>query len=91
MSGIKRCTLSLPAELVAQLDRLSVLAGVSRSALVAELLAEPVSLIDGLLTVSARDSSDGLKRLRGGSAAYVQDKVSELMSLLDDDIFKGGH
>lgn len=89
MSDIKRCTMSLPADLVSQLDKLSTLAGISRSALVAELLAEPVGVLDRMISVDNLPEPDGLRRLRGDSMAYVQDKVSELRRLLDDDLFGG--
>lgn len=90
MSDIKRCTLSLPTGLVAQLDKLSALTRVSRSALVAQLLAEPVGVLDKLISVDSVAQPDSFRRLRGESMAYVSDKVSELRELLaDDDLFGG--
>lgn len=90
MSDIKRCTLSLPTDLVAQLDKLSALTRVSRSALVTQLLAEPVGVLDKLISVDSVAQPDSLRRLRGESMAYVSDKVSELKELLaGDDLFGG--
>ena len=42
-----------------------------------------------MISVDNLPEPDGLRRLRGDSMAYVQDKVSELRRLLDDDLFSG--
>lgn len=89
MSSVRRCTMSLPSDLVEKLDKLSALVGVSRSALVAELLGESVDILDSMLQVAAVPSPENLRRLRGDSARVVQEKVAELKGLLDGDLFSG--
>lgn len=89
MSGVRRCTMSLPSDLVDKLDKLSALVGVSRSALVAELLGESVDVLDSMLQVAAVPSPENLRRLRGDSARVVQEKVSKLKGLLEGDLFAG--
>lgn len=89
MSGVRRCTMSLPSDLVEKLDKLSALVGISRSALVAELLGESVDVLDSLLQVAAVPSPENLRRLRGDSARVVQEKVSKLKGLLEGDLFAG--
>lgn len=89
MSGVRRCTMSLPSDLVEKLDKLSALVGVSRSALVAELLGESVDVLDSMLQFAAVPSPENLRRLRGDSARVVQEKVSELKGLLEGDLFAG--
>lgn len=89
MSGVRRCTMSLPSDLVEKLDKLSALVGISRSALVAELLGESVDVLDSMLQVAAVPSPENLRRLRGDSARVVQEKVSALKGLLEGDLFTG--
>ena len=89
MSSVRRCTMSLPSDLVEKLDKLSALVGVSRSALVAELLGESVDILDSMLQVAAVPSPENLRRLRGDSTRVVQEKVAELKDLLEGDLFSG--
>lgn len=89
MSKIQRCTMSLPSDLVAKLDKLSALSRVSRSALVSELLRESVEVLDAMIQVNADPSPAGLRRFRGESVSIVRDKVSQLQRLLNDDLFSG--
>lgn len=87
MSEIRRCTMSLPSDLVDKLDKLSAVAGISRSALVAGLLGESVDVLDAMIRVSVDPSPEGLRRFRGESVNIVNDKVASLRTLLSGDLF----
>lgn len=89
MSGVRRCTMSLPSDLVEKLDKLSACVGISRSALVAELLGESVDILDSMIQAAAVPSPENFHRLRGDSVRVVQEKVSKLKGLLEDDLFSG--
>lgn len=91
MSSFRRCTMSLPSDLVDKLDKLSAVLGVSRSALVSEFLSESVGILDSMIQTAAVPSPENLLRLRGDSVRVVQDKVAELKTLLDGDLFSGLH
>lgn len=91
MSNFRRVTVSLPADLVEKLDRLSALCHISRSAFVTELLGESVEALDLALGVMKAPDPENVRRYRGDSIALVEQKVAELKRLLDDDLFSGVH
>lgn len=93
MSLMKKTSLSLSPSLVADLDYVSKRMGVSRSALVCNILAEPVSdmrsILDEILAGADADmkSADPV-RFRGKSADLVDERVEQFKALVaGDDLF----
>jgi len=86
MSGTTRVSISLPTDVVGDLDYISRRIGVSRSALIAQmLLTAELGHIRTLLTHVPEDPTESdLKRFRGDSKAYVKDQLQRLQSLQGD-------
>lgn len=85
-----RATFSLPAKLAQDINRLAKRMGVSQSALLSELLTEPITamcdIIDQIPSTGA--TTDDVKRAKGKSVALIRDIVGQAQSLvheLDDD------
>lgn len=89
MTKMRRCTVTLPEDLVVKLDKISALSRISRSALISGLLGETVETLDLMLQAQADPSPEGLKRFRDGSVSVVREKVAELQRLLNNDLFSG--
>lgn len=89
MTTIRRCTMSLPSDLVDKLDKLAAVSKVSRSALVAELLRESTDVLDAMIAVQVDSTPTGLRRFRGESISIVRDKVGQLHDMLNNDLFSG--
>lgn len=79
---MKRVSLSLPENLVNQLDRVSGVQGISRSAMISALLAESFTILDSMLKAEVDSSKEGLRRFRGDSVEFVNEKVAEIKELL---------
>lgn len=79
---MKRVSLSLPENLVNQLDRVSGVQGISRSAMISALLAESFTILDSMLKAEVDPSKEGLRRFRGDSVEFVNEKVAEIKELL---------
>lgn len=79
---MKRVSLSLPENLVNQLDRVSGVQGISRSAMISALLAESFTILDSMLKAEVDPSQEGLRRFRGDSVEFVNEKVAEIKELL---------
>lgn len=79
---MKRVSLSLPENLVNQLDRVSGVQGISRSAMISALLAESFTILDSMLKAEVDPSTEGLRRFRGDSVEFVNEKVAEIKELL---------
>lgn len=91
MSSTQRITLSLPAEVVANLDFISKTAGMSRSAFVSALLAGTLPSIVPLVQIAASSKDGDTRRYRGAAVAFIDDAVSRLVAgseALQDDLFK---
>ena len=80
-----RVTISLPPEVAADLDYLSRVMGMSRSAIVSDVLEDAfrplVALVDyrGAADFDGNDSgSPQFKRLRGASAGYIREEFARL-------------
>lgn len=82
----KRVTLSLAPEVYAALDETASLMGVSRSALVNEMLAEGLpTLSEFLRAVRGFDASTGAAmRLRGASAGAIRQRLNALRDAVDE-------
>lgn len=84
---MKRITLSLPDEVVDMLDYVSRRLGVSRSALVAEVLPELFAPSLSVLQTLPEDrdpTGDDVKRFRGASVALVRERLESFLRLGDD-------
>lgn len=83
--GSVRVTVTLPATVLNNLDRVARRMGVSRSALLGELLAVPVEamaeVVDALPAVGSTE--DDAKRVRGKSAALIRRAVQEAQALIE--------
>jgi hypothetical protein len=85
--GFRRCTFSVPRQVADDLAYVSSLLGVSQSALLSELLSEPVAGMADLLRSTVGEDlgkPEVARRLRGDSINYVQHAVSEFMHRLSD-------
>lgn len=87
MSKIRKVSLSLDANLVANLDYLSSRMSVSRSALVTELLLDGVAHMRRLVEVIPPNPTPAdLVRMRGQSIEEVRARIESLKSL-ENDLF----
>jgi hypothetical protein len=88
MASFRRVTMSLPAEVASNLRSVSKRLGVSNSALVSLLLAEPLAELAKLLAVSSprgrRATQAERRRLRGASIELIQKVVSEAIEAAAD-------
>lgn len=94
MGKMIRASFTLPPALVSDLDRLSGFMGVSRSALLSQVLREPVSdLLSVLEQSGAFDGSpvsEVRSRMRGGSAEVIRERLAQLDALSDGDLITEG-
>lgn len=78
-----RATFSLPAKLAQDINRLAKRMGVSQSALLAELLTDPIAamceVIDQIPPTGA--TTDDVKRAKGKSVALIRDAVRSTQEL----------
>lgn len=89
MSNLRKITISVPPDLVAHLDYLSDRLGVSRSALISQLLDEPVGdMVELIRAIPEDPAPEDSLRFRGASAALVRQRL-EAAKRLADDLFSG--
>jgi hypothetical protein len=83
MSDFKRCSLSLPADVVFQLDFCADKMKLSRSAFLSALLSDALpSLVRVLGTLppdASQATSHDARRFRGAAADVITDQLSSLM------------
>jgi len=78
----KKISVSIPSPLFDDLQYLSARLGVSRSALVTELLGEALPVVVGLLRMVPEGASpDDVRRFRGASVDIVRERVAEAQRL----------
>lgn len=76
----RKTSLSLPADLAVDLNRLAKRLGITQSALVTALLWQAIPDLHSLLDVAPEtDDPDSIKRFRGASIGYVLDAVSKFL------------
>ena len=87
-----RATFSFPAPLATDISRLAKRLGISQSALLTELLAEPVAaMLDVIDTIpQVGVTPDHIKRAKGKSVALIRDVVQQAQAVVahletDDD------
>lgn len=94
MASTVRCSFTLPPDLVANLEVLSSVMGVSRSAILSGILAGPVADLVGVLDRSGvlvdPDQPDAKARMRGESAEVIRQRLAELDALLEGDLVTAG-
>lgn len=83
-----RCTFSLPRGLATDISQLAKSLRVSQSALLANLLTEPIAQLRVLADVLPRAPAskvgpDVVRRLRGDSAALVNRAISDAVELAE--------
>lgn len=86
---MRKITMSLPDTFVEDLDVISTRIGISRSSLVANLTAEPVSDLRALLdAIPENPTQEDLIRFRGKSAETIKARLDDLKKLEEgDDLF----
>jgi len=83
--NLRKISVTLPPDLVADLDYVSRRLGVSRSALMAQLLPDGISALrDLLVSVPENPTPEDIVRFRGDSAAEIRRRVEDLKGLADD-------
>lgn len=81
----KKISMSLPSALLDDLQYLSGRLGVSRSALMSEILGKAVPTLAALFRVVPEDASpDEARRLRGASVEIVRERLAEAQRLGDE-------
>lgn len=83
MADAVRITLSIPSETARSIDVVAKRLHVSRSALLATLLAEPIAELEKLVLILPRGkATEGdVKRLRGASIELVEKLVTEAQEI----------
>lgn len=83
MAKLSRVTFTLPPSLVADLTFVSERVGVSRSAIVSDVLGQPLADLRQLLgAVPPSPTAADVLRLRGDSEALIEARLSELRAAL---------
>ena len=83
MSGFTRCSISLPADVVFQLDYCAGKLQLSRSAFLSGLLSESLPHLVGILGTLPSDptlaSSSDSRRFRGAAADAISDQIGKII------------
>lgn len=85
MANTTKISVSLPAELVADLDYLSGRMGVSRSAIIAEFMSEAVAETRRLMElVPPNPTPAEVLRMRGQSEEAIRARLESIKGMTDD-------
>lgn len=83
--NLSKISITVPPELVADLDYVSGRLGVSRSALISEILPESLGFMRSMLEqVPLNPTPEDVLRFRGDSAELVRGKIESLKGMTDD-------
>jgi len=83
--NLSKISITIPPELLADLDYVSGRLGVSRSALIAEVLPDALGVMRKLLEqVPLNPTPDDVLRFRGESAEIVKQKIESIRGMGDD-------
>lgn len=83
--NLSKISITIPPELLVDLDYVSGRLGVSRSALIAEVLPEALGFMRGMLEqVPLNPTPDDVLRFRGESAELVRKKIDSIREMSDD-------
>lgn len=84
MSSTKRISLTIPSDLLLEIDYCAGRLGITRSAFMCELTSSGINSLSTLLRSLPESPSDSsIKRFRGDSVAVIQELVRNAMSELD--------
>ena len=85
MQKMRKISVTVSPALVADLDHVACRLGVSRSAIISELLAAPVHDMRAMLDqLPLNPTPADVVRFRGASAEVVRDRLSNLQGIADD-------
>jgi hypothetical protein len=85
MANLRKISVSLPADLVVNLDYLAARTGTSRSAIISEFLGDAVDQTRKLFElVPPNPTPAEIVRMRGQSEDVVRDRLASLQGLADD-------
>lgn len=85
MEKMRKITISMPAKLVMDLDYLAKRIGTSRSAIIAEFLADGVTHTRNLLElIPPAPTAADVVRMRGQSEQIIRDRLANLEGIAHD-------
>jgi metal-responsive CopG/Arc/MetJ family transcriptional regulator len=85
MANLRKISVSLPDELVKNLDYLATRTGTSRSAIISEFLTEAAEHTRKLLElVPPSPTAADVVRMRGESEAVVRERLASLQGIAND-------
>ncbi len=83
--NLSKISITIPPELLASLDYVSGRLGVSRSALIAEVLPEALEFMRSILEqVPLNPTPEDVLRFRGESAGLIKGKIDSIREMSDD-------
>lgn len=83
--NLRKISITVPPALLDDLDYVAGRLGVSRSALIAELLPQSLGIMRAMLAqVPLNPTPDDVLRFRGESAELVRQKIESLKGMSDD-------
>jgi antitoxin component of RelBE/YafQ-DinJ toxin-antitoxin module len=83
--NLQKISITIDPELLADADRVAARIGISRSALIADCLADNLQIMRRLLEGVPLDPvSPDVRRLRGESADTVRERLDQLKGMADD-------
>ncbi|MNN15155.1 hypothetical protein D3C81_1282530 [compost metagenome] len=87
--NLRKISITVPPALLDDLDYVAGRLGVSRSALIAEVLPETLGIMRAMLAqVPLNPTPEDVLRFRGESAELVRQKIESLKGM-SDDLFAG--
>lgn len=85
MANLRKISISVPEDLVSDLDYLAARTGTSRSAIISEFLADAAQHVRKVLElIPPNPTAADLVRMRGQSESVVRARLSSLQSMTDD-------
>lgn len=85
MTPMRKITISVPPTLVDDLDYLSVRLGVSRSAIISELMCDTVAHMRSMVELVPENPTPAdARRFRGESAELIRQRMASLQGIADD-------
>ena len=83
--NLSKISVTIPPELLADLDYVAGRLGVSRSALISEVMPEALGVMRSMLEqVPLNPTAEDVLRFRGESAGIVREKIDSLRGMSDD-------
>lgn len=87
----RKITLSLPADMVENLDYVSKRINVSRSALLSQITEEPIKTLRALVSsVPENPTEEDIIRAKGRSISIIGDRIDQIKGM-NDDLFGSNH